>query len=770
MKKLYTLLALVLTLITFAQAPQGFNYQATVRNSSGALIVNQNVNFKFNIMLNSATSLPVFSETHMAPTDDLGQVNLVIGTGTATVGTFSTINWGTGNYYLGIELNTGSGYVAMGTTQLLSVPYALYANSAGNSQAATPNLASVLAVNNSANNTKITNLADPTDAQDAVTMSYVDNATLTTTLADGSIFVGNASNEATSVTLSGDVTLTNTGVATITNTAVTTSKIADVNVTNAKLDKPNIPLSGFGAATADVNLGTKNIKNLADPIDNQDAATKMYIDNIKNQLQSQISNLQNFLMSSNAVTEEALLSLYDIFSLSGPNGEASSHVPNVDPGSGSFIRNLINLQDVSSDVAKTRWNDPGLPQLATTSGWNANNPHFASLYLRMYYAVQNCNSFLKLLNGSNAPNTILLQSETRFIRALAYYYIIDGYGKGPLITELSPENTSTILQSTRIELFNFVESELLSIQNNIAGNEYGRANRNAVRILLAKLYLNAEVYTGTAKYSEALTFINQILTTGANLADNYLKNFSGDNHTSSEIIFPLIADAVTRQSWGNTTFIIASNTSGSGELLGLSGGWLGNRGTKAWYGLFGNSATALAASPDVRAQLFTTAGHNYEMTDFNNWYDGFPSIKFRNTNFAGTTTTTIFANTDFPLFRYADVYLMYAECVLRGASGGNMTDALSYVNQVRNRSNATSITESALTLSFILDERARELNFEGHRRTDLIRFGKFTGNSYLWPWKGGVLNGTSIPDTYKLFPIPLTALQANPNLTQNPGY
>jgi uncharacterized protein (TIGR02145 family) len=172
MKKLFTLLALVITTVIFAQAPQGFNYQATVRNSAGALIVNQTVNFKFNIMLNSATSLPVFSETHMAPTDDLGQVNLVIGTGTATVGTFSTINWGTGNYYLGIELNTGSGYVAMGTTQLLSVPYALYANSAGNAQVVTPNLASVLAENNGANNLQIKNLADPTDAQDAVTKSF----------------------------------------------------------------------------------------------------------------------------------------------------------------------------------------------------------------------------------------------------------------------------------------------------------------------------------------------------------------------------------------------------------------------------------------------------------------------------------------------------------------------------------------------------------------------------------------------------------------------
>jgi uncharacterized protein (TIGR02145 family) len=174
MKKLFTLLALIVITIINAQAPQGFNYQATVRNSSGALITNQNVLFKFNIMLNSQTSLPVYSETHQAPTDDLGQVNLVIGTGTPTIGTFSSINWANGSYFLGIELNTGAGYVAMGTTQLLSVPYALYANTAGNSQSTTPNLGAVLAVNNSANNTKITNLANPSDAQDAVTKSYLE--------------------------------------------------------------------------------------------------------------------------------------------------------------------------------------------------------------------------------------------------------------------------------------------------------------------------------------------------------------------------------------------------------------------------------------------------------------------------------------------------------------------------------------------------------------------------------------------------------------------
>jgi hypothetical protein len=132
MKKLYTLIAVSIVITTFAQAPQGFNYQATVRNASSVSIVNQNVNFKFNLMQNSPTSVPVYSETHYVPTDDLGAVNLVIGQGTPTAGTFSAINWGTGNYYMGIELNTGNGYVAMGTTQLLSVPYALYALNSGN--------------------------------------------------------------------------------------------------------------------------------------------------------------------------------------------------------------------------------------------------------------------------------------------------------------------------------------------------------------------------------------------------------------------------------------------------------------------------------------------------------------------------------------------------------------------------------------------------------------------------------------------------------------
>ena len=175
MKKLFAILCLAIVSLTQlqAQVPQGFNYQATVRNSSGDLIINQNVYFKFNVIQGSQTAVPIFTETHYVPTDDLGQVNLVIGQGTANTGTFSALDWSLGSYYLGIELNTGSGYVAMGTTQLLSVPYALFAENSGNSTPTTPNLETVLAENNSANNQQIKDLLDPSDAQDAVTLAYI---------------------------------------------------------------------------------------------------------------------------------------------------------------------------------------------------------------------------------------------------------------------------------------------------------------------------------------------------------------------------------------------------------------------------------------------------------------------------------------------------------------------------------------------------------------------------------------------------------------------
>jgi hypothetical protein len=482
------------------------------------------------------------------------------------------------------------------------------------------------------------------------------------------------------------------------------------------------------------------------------------------------------LLEQDPLAVEGMISkIYGTFALSGPDGPGSSDVVTKDAGEAAFLRGIINLEDFSADAVKNRWGDDGLDQLTTTSGWNPNNKFFRYLFDRAYYTIPQSNNLIKILKETKTdiPDRENHIAELRFLRCLAYYYVIDCFGKGPLVTEDDINTTTPKKESTRKELFDFVEKDLLDAEQTItATKSYGKANKAAVQMLLAKLYINAEVYTGTARYNDALAYVNKVLADSQySLAPNYVSVFSGDNNTSPEIIYTLIADPVVSQSYGNTTYIVNGSLSTetvNPNLFGATDGWGGHRATKAWYGLFNGGN--LVGSNDDRAKLFWTTGHSYEMNNYKTWADGYPSVKFRNSNYSGTSSSTSFSGTDFPLFRLADAYLMYAECVLRGVTGGNAGQALTYVNDVITRSKGTAITASQLDLNFILDERARELNFEGHRRTDLIRFGKFTGGSYLWPWKGGVKDGTSIPDTYKLYPIPTSALQANSNLTQNPGF
>jgi starch-binding outer membrane protein, SusD/RagB family len=508
-------------------------------------------------------------------------------------------------------------------------------------------------------------------------------------------------------------------------------------------------------------------------------------DDLNTEPKSELTLEQLLKRDPNAI--EGLISkVYGSFALSGASGPGSTDTPGDDAGESPFLRGIINLQDFTADGMKNKWGDNGLDQLTTTSNWDNNNKFFRYLYNRVYYTVPQCNSIIKVMQNVDIPNKVQYTAEMRFLRSLAYYYMIDCFGKGVLVTEDDLGSSVLKQQSSRIEMFNFVESELLEINSQLPQtNGYGRANKAAARMLLAKLYLNAQVYTGTPKFNEALSFINQVITEGGyTLAPNFQSLFQVDNNISSaknEIIYPLIADSEVSQSYGNTTYLVNGSLSDATMVLnnyGASQGWGGHRATKSWYGLFGATPEALANSSDYRASLFwsnylstdATKKHNYEMTDYKEWKDGYPCTKFRNTSFLNSTTVTAFSSTDFPLFRLADAYLIYAECVLRNATGGSNSQALQYVNDVRSRSNASTINSSQLTLDFILDERARELNFEGHRRTDLIRFGKFTGGSYLWPWKGNVKDGTSIPEYYNLFPIPLTAIQTNPNLTQNQGY
>ncbi|BFP41658.1 RagB/SusD family nutrient uptake outer membrane protein [Flavobacteriaceae bacterium GF1] len=486
-------------------------------------------------------------------------------------------------------------------------------------------------------------------------------------------------------------------------------------------------------------------------------------------------SLDQILDSDPNAVDGILSRIYASYALSGIDGSGSRDILGDDAGESPFLRGIVNLQDFSADAMKNRWGDDGLDQLTTTTAWDENNKFFRYLFNRIYFTIPQCNNLLIILGSNDFEDEEVVEAEVRFLRALAYYYLIDVFGKGVLSTEENFGGTDLLPEVSRTELFDYVESELLAIEPLLAETPvaYGRADRAVGQMLLAKLYLNAEVYTGTQRYADALTYINRVIDeSGHTLDPDFIRLFSADNNTSPEIIFPILADAVISQSFGNTTYLV--NGSLSTETMdpndfGATAGWTGHRSSPNWYGLFGSSANALANSNDVRASLFWTEGHNFEMNDYRTWTDGYPATKFRNTNADGSGSSTEFSNTDFPLFRLADAYLMYAECVLRGA-GGDVNTALGYVNDIRSRAGAETILASELTLDFILDERARELNFEGHRRSDLIRYDRFTGGTYIWPWKGGVANGTSIPEHYNLYPLPISAIQANPNLSQNPGF
>ena len=485
--------------------------------------------------------------------------------------------------------------------------------------------------------------------------------------------------------------------------------------------------------------------------------------------------LEYILQQDPKAVEGMLSRLYASFALSSVKGPGDSDISGADPGESPFIRGLVNLQDFTADGMKNRWGDNGLDQLTTTSNWTDNNKFFKYAYDRIYYTVPQATNLILIMKSDNVKyeNKDQVVSELRFLRALSYYYLIDLFGKGVLLNDETFNTSTPLPEASRAELFTFVETELKDIEGKLpAQNSYARANKSAARMLLAKLYLNAEVYTGTPRYNDAASYINKVISEGGyQLEGNFRKNFSADNNTSKEIIFPLIADAASSQSFGNTTYIVNGSISTDTMTpadFGATDGWAGHRATKAWYGLFAGSAAGLQSSPDVRAKLFWSAGHNWEMNDYKTWTDGFPSDKFWNKNSDGSGSATSFSSTDFPLFRLSDAYLIYAECAVRGAAGTSMGQAITYFNQVRTRAGAPVV--SVLSLDEVLNERGRELGLEGVRRQDLIRFGKFTGGSYLWPWKGGVKNGAAISDNYKLFPIPSTALQANPNLTQNPGY
>ena len=479
-----------------------------------------------------------------------------------------------------------------------------------------------------------------------------------------------------------------------------------------------------------------------------------------------------------------LAKLYSGLSMTGLSGPAGAgDIAGMDEGFSAYVRVLWNLQELPTDEAVCGWSDPGIPGL-NKGEWTADDGWIKGMYYRIYYQIALCNEFIwqsrdeKLdergFSQADKEKIRVYRNEARFLRALSYYHALDLFGNVPFVDENDRVGAFQPEQITRPALFTYVESELLEIEDQLQSPgivPYGRASKSAAQTLLAKMYLNAEVYTGTARYADCRTFCEKVVNSGSHqLDDVYQDIFLADNHTSPEIIFPVVYDGVVAQAYGGTIYLV--NGAIGGTMIpanyGVNGNWGGLRVTPQFVDKFQDSTL------DSR-YLFYTNNQIKDFTDpshLSQFKYGYAFPKFKNKTKAGlngsNNATSPFVDIDFPMFRLADVYLMLAESALRT---GDQSTAVQYVNLIRTRAYFTSaFNVSSLTLDDILDERARELSWEATRRTDLIRFDKFIGTDYLWSFKGGEVTGAALDAYRELYPIPNADIILNPNLTQNTGY
>lgn len=577
----------------------------------------------------------------------------------------------------------------------------------------------------------------------------------------------------------------------------------------------------------------------------------------------------------------ALAKLYASLALTGQTGPAgNADIADIDEGFSQFSRMLFNLNEITTDHAVVGWGDPGLPDLHGMY-WSSSNDFTEAMYYRLAQEVSFCNSFISNAQDLSGEQVSIFIAEARFLRAYAYYNLLDLYGNVPLTTEISTELPT---QSNRVEMFAFIENELLDISSVLpASNEYGRVNITAAQALLSRLYLNSETWTGQPRYSECVEHSQNVMNSGYSLNTNdangngtaYDELFLADNDVNgaqNEFIFALNFDGMQSQTWGGTTFLVHAAIGGTmnpGEF-GVNGGWGGLRTTKnlvnqfsvdidalnsslgnqSDWGLVGNATPNGWDGPDLemyqigaqefavyaelvsgeikfrfnedwgvnfgdngsdgtlesgganiavsagtyyivmdlssetysitpftsdKRGMFYSDGQNLEIESIPPFEDGYAVSKWKNIDSngnQGSDSAGNFCDTDIPLIRLAEIYLNYAEATIRGGSG-DVGTAVSLINEIRERAYGNSsgnISSGDLTLDFILDERSRELYWEGLRRTDLVRFNKFTNSSYLWPFKGNEQTGVGVDEYRNIFPLPANVVSINSNLTQNEGY
>ncbi len=516
---------------------------------------------------------------------------------------------------------------------------------------------------------------------------------------------------------------------------------------------------------------------------------------------------------------EVMAKCYSSLAVSGQGGPGgAADISGLDGGTSNWSRVIFMLNEFTTDEVSWIWPDVGVFDLCTGT-WGSSNGNLFGAYGRFYTHIAVCNDFIRGYNDGlfgTDPNGEQYVREARALRDLSYFYVIDFFGNATRAWDDMPYG-EVPQQVSRKELFDLVTADLEDVLSGFQDSGvYGRVGKDGVEALLCRFYLNAEVYTGTPMYDKCWEHAKNIIGRhqgggfqGSGLANDYLALFCQSNDmfapggsltAQNEILWTIPFEYPYTQSYGGTMFLIAAGTSASSMptvLYGLNADWSCMHAREQFADKFEFNN---GVSTDGRTYLWCTENQGFTKAndEFSTFTSGYAAIKFTNNksdangvmprstylnedngftyNWAGVPEvnglpkqTDDFASTDFPIIRLADVYLMAAECALRGA--GDQTTGLQYANYVRARAGVTPWASANFTLDNLLDERARELYWENIRRTDLVRFGKFAGGSYNWAWKNNIREGSSIPEYMNLFPLPSDVVATyGSSMKQNPGY
>jgi starch-binding outer membrane protein, SusD/RagB family len=477
----------------------------------------------------------------------------------------------------------------------------------------------------------------------------------------------------------------------------------------------------------------------------------------------------------------------------------------------SYSLNYWFMQSLSSDEAIMparggNWYDNQQYRMLHYHDWTRDHGWTNSCWTWLTTVIGTTNQALSILQNAE-PDTYTLKksnlAELKMVRAIAYFMMMDLYGNVPIYTESG--DLSQRPNSSRKDVFNFIESEInlaLPDLSDVTGiTTYGRATKYTAYALLAKMYLNAEVYTGATRYDDAIKACDAVISSNKFAIEpraTYLQMFYPTNGpTMKEFIFSIPYDATVSNGYmfysrydlprsHRAKFSLAFTPSAPRSTLPefyvnfndvndirnrqwLTGLQFLNDGvtpirvttTKQGYD-FTYTGTDAASSftyqvdltPNILLRLNPAAFDvgNDEIA----WNMGYRNVKF----YPDATSLTRNQNNDVPFLRYSDVILMKAEAILRGGAATLGATPLSLVNSIR-ANRTTSAPLASVTLDVLYAERCRELAWEAWHRNDMIRFGKFEGK---WGFK------TDSDPNKRIFPIPTTAFKYNSQLLQNTGY